>query len=95
MKRDWSQARAKVAEEGRCRSCGRSQDLEAAHVIPRSRIGPKGGAEDPRNICPLCRRCHRAQHDGKLELLPLLSLEEQGYIAGLVGIEEARRRVTA
>lgn len=87
-------ARAKVREEGACRACGTTTDLDPCHVIPRSRLTAKEGAEDPRNIVPMCRRHHDAQHAGRLELLGLLRLDEQGYIAGLVGIEEARRRTT-
>jgi len=90
-KRDWSEARRKVEREGRCRACAKPHNLDAAHIVPRSRIhGPP--AQDPRNIIPLCREHHDAQHRGELELLPLLTREEQVYIVGLVGIEEARRR---
>lgn len=94
MKRDWTEARAKVEEEGCCRACGSSDFafLEAAHIIPRSRV--TSGGEHPANVVPLCSSCHRDQHAGRLELLPLLTLVEQSYIAGLVGIENARRRTT-
>lgn len=94
MRRDWGAARAKVEREGACRNCGTSHGLQAAHIVPRSRLTAKEGAEHPNNIVPLCADCHAAQHAGHLELLPLLTLEEQGYISGLVGIEEARRRTT-
>lgn len=77
-----------------CRACGRGEPLEAAHIIPRSRINADGGAEHPDNIIPLCPPCHRAQHAGSLPLLPLLSLPEQSYAAGLVGLTEALRRTT-
>lgn len=94
MKRDWAAARAKVDAEGHCRACGSTHGLEAAHIVPRSRLRADEGAEDPRNICVLCARCHRAQHAGALELLPILTLEEQGYAASLVGLVEATRRTT-
>lgn len=94
MKRNWEAAHAKIREEGACRACGTTQNLDACHVIPRSRLTAQEGAEDPRNIVPLCRRDHESQHSGRLELLGLLTLQEQGYIASLVGIEEARRRTT-
>lgn len=95
MKRNWTAARAKVRDEGICRFCGTTQGLQACHVIPRSRISAAGGeAEDPLNIVVLCARDHALQHAGLLELLPLLTLPEQGYVAGLVGIEEARLRTT-
>jgi cytochrome c553 len=93
VKRSWTTARAKVAAEGQCRSCSSTQLLDACHVIPRSRITV--GGEDPRNIIPLCRLCHQQQHNGTgLDILPLLSLDEQSYIVGLVGIPEAYRRAT-
>lgn len=92
MKRDWSQARAKVKAEGRCRSCGLGIYLEAAHIIPRSRV--TAGGEDPRNIVPLCRDCHTQQHGPGLDLLPLLTRDEQAYAVELVGIAEAYRRTT-
>lgn len=94
MTRDWTQARAKVDREGMCRSCARGEPLEAAHIVPRSRVNADGGAEHEDNIVPLCPPCHRAQHAGALELLPLLTLREQGYAAGLVGLPEALRRTT-
>lgn len=94
MKRDWSQARAKVAEEGACRACGATQLVDAAHLVPRARVTV--GGEDPRNIVPLCRLCHMAFDQGVgIDLLPVLSLDEQSYVVGLVGIAEAYRRCTS
>ncbi len=90
--RDWTEARAKVRAEGKCRACGRGGKLEASHVVPRSRVTV--GGEDARNIVPMCAECHRKHHAGELELLPLLSLGEQSYAAGLVGLVEAVRRTT-
>jgi cytochrome c553 len=90
--RNWDLARAKVLEESVCRACQTTRNLEAAHIIPRSRVST--GGEHPANIVPLCRKCHQAQHAGRLELLPLLDKVEQSYIAGLVGIAEAYRRTT-
>lgn len=92
--RDMTAARLKVLDEGSCRACGSPYDLDPAHIIPRSRIGPRGGAEDPRNVVPLCRRCHDAQHAHRLELLPHLHRDEQAYVVELVGLGEAYRRVT-
>lgn len=93
MKRDMAQAKRKVLSEGRCRACGTTEGLDPAHIIPRSRV--IAGGEDPRNILVLCRRCHDAQHVGRLELLPYLDRSEQSYIVELVGLGEAYRRVTA
>lgn len=96
MKRDMAAARRKVFVEARCRSCGRcDRRLDAAHVIPRSRISAAMGAEDPRNIIPLCRPCHNDHHGFHgLELLSCLTVDEQQYIVGLVGLGEAYRRTT-
>jgi hypothetical protein len=95
MSRDWVAFREKVDREGnRCRVC-RQTPADAAHIIPRSRIGP-GPAEDPRNCVPLCRIHHRLYDDGggALDLLPYLDRREQAYAVELVGLEEARRRLT-
>ena len=92
-RRDWTEARRKVESEGRCRACGATLGLQAAHIIPRSRV--RYGGEHPDNILPLCGECHSAQHAGHLELLPLLTHDEQVYAVTLChGIEEARRRLT-
>lgn len=95
MKRDWTAAREKVDAEGRCRVCGCSGvKLDAAHIIPRSRVRP-GAGEMPNNIVPLCNvPCH-AEFDGhRLDLLPYLTFEEQAYAVELVGLAEAYRRIT-
>ena len=97
MKRDWKPARAKVEREGRCRRCRNTRNVEAAHIIPRSRVGPPHG-DDPRNIVPLCGPfpggCHGKQERGEFELLPLLTRDEQAYAVELVGLGEAWRRLT-
>lgn len=98
MKRDWTAAHAKVDAEGICRVCATgigflNGQLDPAHIIPRSRISP-GPGEDARNICPLCRSCHAAYDQGKLDLLPYLTREEQSYAVELVGLFEAYRRIS-
>lgn len=93
IKRDWGAAREKCNAAHYCRVCGRAP-VEAAHIIPRSRISAGLGGEDPKNICPLCRLCHVAYDQGKLDLLPHLYPSEQGYAAELVGIAEAYQRTT-
>jgi hypothetical protein len=92
MKRDWGPAREKVDRERACRVCGYSA-LDPAHIIPRSRVKP-GPGEDPRNIVPLCRLCHELYDLGRLDLLPVLSREEQAYAVLLVGLAEAYQRTT-
>lgn len=96
-KRSWIEARAKVVREGQCRSCGTTHGLQAAHLIPRSRIGPNGGAEDPRNIIPLCGQfehgCHEAYDHHRLNIEDLLTPDEIAYMVYLVGEGETHRRI--
>lgn len=91
MARDWTAARAKVDREP-CRVC-LSPFVDAAHIIPRSRATP-GPGEDARNIVPLCRKHHVEYDQGRLDLLPYLTREEQAYAVELVGLYEAYRRTT-
>lgn len=96
-RRDWTEARAKVDYEGRCRVCGRSDvKLDAAHIIPRSMVPPDCGGEHPDNIVPLCaERCHPAYDRGELDLLGALSIAEQVKAVDLAcGISRALRRIT-
>lgn len=75
-------------------TCGRSDvKLDAAHVLARAQVTP-GVGENPLNVIPLCERCHAAQHGHTLELLPVLTLDEQAHLAGLVGIARAYRLTT-
>lgn len=90
MKRDWSEMRAKVAGAS-CRVCG-STPVDPAHIVPRSRV--THGGEDARNAVALCRFHHRAYDTGSLDLLPVLSREEQAYAVLLVGLAEAYQRTT-
>jgi hypothetical protein len=112
-KRDFSDARAKVEEEGVCRACGIPDDstldgqrvwLEAAHVIPRALSdevleGPRGGKvrHVPRDaVVPLCApdRCHLLFDENRLDLLSVLTLEEQLFAVRVAGgIENARRKI--
>ena len=90
--RDWTEFRAKVDREGQCRVGRKLHDPpEAAHIIQRSRI-PGAEAMDELNCVPLCRDCHEAYDAGELDLLPYLSLGEQGYAAALVGLQAAYLR---
>ncbi len=93
MKRDWTEAHRKLDSEGRrCRVCSEGP-VDAAHLIPRSRVGPPHG-EDPKNIVPLCRVHHDLFDERSFDLLPYLTKVEQSYAVLLVGLEEARRRLT-
>jgi hypothetical protein len=92
--RDWTSARAKVESEGMCRRCGTTSQVDAAHLVPRSRVGP-GAGDEPGNIIPLCRNhCHYAYDFTGLDISPFVRPEEWAYVVGLVGLAEARRRIT-
>ena len=86
-RRDWTLPREKVDAEARCRVCGRPDQLEAAHLIPRSRV-KVGLGEHPDNIVPLCGGpdgCHGKYDRREFELLPYLTVGEQAcatYCAG-------------
>ena len=90
--RNWAEPRDKVDAEGRCRRCHSPFRLEAAHIVPRSRIKP-GPAENPLNIVPLCRHCHLAFDELGLDISAFLTSEEWEFAVGLVGEAEARRRI--
>jgi 5-methylcytosine-specific restriction endonuclease McrA len=92
-KRDWSEPRKKVDSEfQRCRVCG-GPYAEAAHLIPRSRVGPPAG-EAQANVVPLCRRHHRAYDEGGFDLLPFVTPVEWAYAVSLVGVVEAGMRLS-
>lgn len=130
--RDWSDARAKVEAEGRCRNCGRSGDevkLEFDHAFGRRYDEPmpcktcKGTARrlagagpcvrcggtglsktlyvNPLAGVPLCgpeadpNSCHGKKHRREIELLPLMTAEEQAYaVLKLGGIMAALNALT-
>lgn len=85
-----SAIRRKVANEGRCRNCGSRQRLDPAHTIPRS----LGGGSHADSVIPLCRSCHDAQHRGEIEMLALMTTEEQVEAVRVVGIARAYRVLT-
>lgn len=90
MKRDWTEAKKKCKEEGVCRNCKRYSDLlQPAHLIHRG----MGGSMEADNIIPLCQDCHHAFDSHTLDILGLLSLDEQlAMVRNAGGIENARRR---
>lgn len=106
-KRDWTQARAKVEREGRCRYCksreGTNGELQAAHVIGREHDRPPKHVLGDRpavwlvfeqRTVPLCPFCHDAYDAHEIDLLPVLTLEEQVQaVRDAGGLELARRRV--
>jgi 5-methylcytosine-specific restriction endonuclease McrA len=93
--RDWTQMRAKCDREQFCRIGGSLHaPPDAAHIIQRSRVPPGLGAEHELNCIPLCRRCHDAYDERRLDILPNLTRGEMAYAVGLVGMLSALERVT-
>lgn len=111
MKRDWSDATAKVQQEGRCRLHALHEcdgPLQAAHVIGRRYDKPAvpltvraAVALAPPLIVravdtvPLCRRHHHAYDARQLDILPYLTLQEQAAAVEHVGIVRALARTTS
>lgn len=56
-----SEARIKVwlRDRGKCKRCGREEDLEFDHIIPVA----KGGSNTENNIELLCKSCNRKKSD--------------------------------
>lgn len=84
--RDWSYAIAKVEGEKRCRACGSTEHVEAAHVVGRKHDEPASPGSPvlfvrPERIVPLCGPfpdgCHGEYDHKRLDLLPFLKAEEQ------------------
>lgn len=89
-KRDWADARAKVEEEACCRICkkeaGSGRPLEAAHILGREHDQPRATRPsvlyvDPDRIIPACgpypAGCHGLVHQKAVDILPVLTIEEQ------------------
>jgi predicted restriction endonuclease len=90
MKRNWTDAKEKVKNEGMCRVCGNSEILDPAHIIPRS----LGGDMNAANIIPLCRTCHSEYDAHRLDILPFLKRAEEERAVMLIGIARAYRIIT-
>ena len=84
-----AEQRAKVHGEPGCRYCRRTP-VDPAHVVPRAR----GGCDDPACVIALCREDHRKYDEGDLDVLPLLSKEEQAHAVSHLGIVAAYQRTT-
>jgi 5-methylcytosine-specific restriction endonuclease McrA len=94
--RNWKEMRNKVTEEEeRCRWCG-GPHAQAAHIIPRSLVPAGMGGEDPRNCVPLCdvNQCHSKYDAHTLDILSILTKDEQAYAVSLVGLMAAYRQIT-
>lgn len=106
-RRDWTLAIRKVRVEGKCRVCGRTTGLQAAHVSGRrydALVGGEGSTiveVHPDDVVPLCSQtedgrggCHDAYDSRDLDLLPFLTLAEQARAAGHLGLVRALARTT-
>lgn len=109
-RRDWSDARAKVDAEGACRlrrglsSYTCEGKLEAAHIIGREHdplMGMVAGRDSkalwvrPVSILPLCSVHHGAYDRHEVDVLHVLSLDEQLTAVEDAGSVESMRRRTA
>lgn len=63
---------------------------DPAHITPRT----QGGCDSEHCICPLPRVLHDLYDEGKLDLLPWLTLEEQSHAVKHLGILGALKRTT-
>lgn len=104
-RRDWTAARAKIEEEGRCRVCRSPDGLQAAHTIGRAKQDKPIGGDDarkggkirvfPESVVPLCESCHSLYDARRLDLLPHLFLPEQvDAVEAAGGIAAANRRLS-
>jgi len=60
-----------------CQICGSKKNLEAHHIVPRS----KGGTNLVENGITLCKDCHRAVHEGKIKITAnILSLRAPSVV---------------
>jgi hypothetical protein len=60
-----------------CQICGDKRNLEAHHIIPRSR----GGTNLVKNGITLCKDCHKAVHGGKIRITAnVLSLKAPSIV---------------
>lgn len=108
-RRNWTEARAKVVEEGACRTCraregdvraGEIVRLQAAHLADRSYDRRDGYFVKPERVVPLCRACHET-YDGPASLRGALRMEAvvtadetEQLVADLGSLGLAWRRLT-
>ena len=98
--RDWTLAIAKVHREHKCRRCGCTGKLDAAHTIgreyDRAADGTRNGVlvVNPDDVVPLCVACHTAYDAHQVDLLPFLTQAEQARAVLHVGLMSALARLT-
>lgn len=59
-----AQKEGKVRDQYTCQICGSTENVEGHHLFDYA----FSGAADPDNIITLCHRCHRAVHNGLIDL---------------------------
>lgn len=84
-----SPAQRRKADEGSCRVCLQAP-CDPAHIIDKS----LGGCGHEDCVMPLCRAHHRDYDEGRLDVLPYLTLPEQAHAAGHIGLARAIWRTT-
>lgn len=75
-----------------CIVCMRSP-CDPAHLVSRA----QGGCDHPLCVVPLCRSCHRAYDEGKLDLSVFLEpnfRDEQAHALKHIGLARLYQRVT-
>lgn len=108
LRRDWSEARQKVDDEGRCRRClmpeGYGRVIQAAHVMGRKYDKPRveGSTSKvlfvhPDSVVPLCATpmgdgCHQLYDAHRICILGFLTLAEQVRAVQDAGSIETARR---
>lgn len=96
-RRDWTEPRQKIVDEGgRCRKCRSSEMVEAAHVVPRSLAPGVANNQGYLNTIPLCRACHTRLdgHEPGFSILEVLQLDEQIEAVRQAGGIAAAYRIT-
>lgn len=98
---DWTQARAKVCAEARCRVCRRTdadlagvEHLEAAHTIGRAHDASEGRVRAVDTV-PLCTMCHRGYDSRLVSIVGYLSPAEEAAAVEHVRLERALRRLSS
>ena len=68
-----------VRARGACQRCGRSNDLQCAHIIKRSRTATR---TDLKNAWCLCSQCHWKVDNDAYEFWALVrkTISESGYV---------------
>jgi len=82
--------KGKVLAQGARIHWATSEPVDPAHITPRS----LGGCDHSDCVIGLTRSSHRDYDAGELDILPYLTLEEQGHAVSHLGILGALKRTT-